>query len=375
MRFKDIPGLTSVKEKLIDAVKADHVAHAQLFLGSEGSANLAMALAFATYLNCENRSDNDACGECAACTKNAKFIHPDLHFVFPTAPTPKIKREDATSEKFLKEWRDYLLKSPYGNLTDWSFHFGWENKQLIIPRQESRNIINSLSLKAFEGQYKIMLIWLPELMNGNAANGILKVLEEPPAKTIFILVATDENRLLTTIRSRVQLLKIPVFHDSDVSEVISSLTDVTAEKAKEVTYLAEGNMREAIYLATGTQNAVGDQFKQWMRYCFTYDFAALVKMADDFQSGGKEFQKNLLVTGSKIMRDTLIHQYQVTTLERVPENEKGFVGNFSKVFNAEKIAETAPKLEEAHYHIERNANPKILFLDLSLAIAQIARSK
>ncbi|WP_323758048.1 DNA polymerase III subunit delta [Roseivirga sp.] len=375
MRFQDIPGLEEVKNKLIEAVKVDHVAHAQLFLGAEGSANLPMALAFAAYLNCENKQESDACGECSSCTKQAKHIHPDVHFVFPTSATPKIKREDATSEKFLKEWRDYLQKSPYGNVSDWSFHFGWENKQLIIPRQESRNIITNLSLKAFEGKYKVMLIWLPELMNSNAANGILKVLEEPPAKTIFLMVSNDENKLLTTIRSRVQLMKIPSFTDENISSTVSKVEGTSAERAQEITYLAEGNMREALHLVQGGQDAMGVQFKQWMRLCFTFDFQALVKMADEFQSGGKEFQKGLLNTGSKVMRDTLIHQYEVTELERIPDAEKGFVANFGKVFNTEKIAEAVPKIEEAAYHIERNANPKILFLDLSLAIAQIARSK
>ncbi|KYG82511.1 DNA polymerase III subunit [Roseivirga echinicomitans] len=375
MGFQDIPGLEEVKNKLIEAVKVDHVAHAQLFLGAEGSANLPMALAFATYLNCLNKQENDACGECSSCTKQAKHIHPDVHFVFPTAATPKIKREDATSEKFLKEWRDYLLKSPYGNVSDWSFHFGWENKQLIIPRQESRNIITNLSLKAFEGKYKVMLIWLPELMNSNAANGILKVLEEPPEKTIFLMVSNDENKLLTTIRSRVQLMKIPSFTDENILSTVSKVDGLSAERAQEINYLAEGNMREALHLVQGGQDAMGVQFKQWMRLCFTFDFQALVKMADEFQSGGKEFQKGLLNTGSKVMRDTLIHQYEVTELERIPDAEKGFVANFGKVFNAEKIAGAVPKIEEASYHIERNANPKILFLDLSLAIAQIARSK
>ncbi|MGW8121587.1 DNA polymerase III subunit [Roseivirga echinicomitans] len=375
MRFQDIPGLEENKNKLIEAVKADHVAHAQLFLGAEGSANLPMALAFGAYLNCENRQETDSCGACSSCLKQAKHIHPDVHFVFPTAPTPKIKREDAYSEKFLKEWRDYLLKSPYGNVSDWSFHFGWENKQLIIPRQESRNIISNLSLKAFEGKYKIMLIWLPELMNAQAANGILKILEEPSDKTIFLMVSNDESKLLTTIRSRVQLMKIASFTDEDILSTVSKLDGITAERAQEITFMAEGNMREAFQLVLGGQDAMGDQFKHWMRLCFTFDFQALVKMGDEFQSGGKEFQKGLLNTGSKVMRDALIHQFGISQLERVPTADKDFVAKFSTVFNPEKVAEVVPKIDEASYHIERNANPKILFLDLSLAIAQIARSK
>lgn len=374
MRFQDIPGQENIKQKLRDALRGDHVAHAQLFAGPEGSAGLAMALAFATYLNCQNRSETDACGSCSSCTKNAKLVHPDLHFIFPTSATPKFKREDATSDKFLTEWRSFLSASPYGNVTDWSFHFGWENKQVIIPRKESRNIINSLALKSFEGTYKIMLIWLPELMNANAANGILKILEEPPEKTIFLMVSNDTNRLLTTITSRTQMLRIPAFTDDEIRQSLESRENLSQERADQITYLAEGNLRMANHLAAGEVNAVQETFKDWMRLCFTWDFKGMRKMADDFQKAGKEQQKNLFTAGTKVLRDTLINQFDTKDLVRVPESEAGFIQNFGKVFDPDKIARVTPKLEEAHYHIERNANPKILFLDLSLSIAQIARS-
>ncbi len=374
MLFQDIPGQEVIKQKLRDALKGDHVAHAQLFAGPEGSANLAMALAFATYLNCENRTETDACGQCASCVKNAKLVHPDLHFIFPTSATPKFKREDATSDKFLTEWRSFLLSTPYGNVTDWSFHFGWENKQVIIPRKESRNIINSLSLKAFEGTYKIMLIWLPELMNVNAANGILKILEEPPEKTIFLMVSSDANRLLTTIISRTQILRIPAFSDEEIKSALVTKEGLDAEKTDQIAYLAEGNLRIAGHLADGDANEVQELFKNWMRLCFTWDFKGMTKMADDFQKSGKEQQKSLFNAGTKVLRDTLINQFETEDLVRVPASEAGFIQNFGKVFNPDKIAQVTPKLEEAHYHIERNANAKILFLDLSLSIAQIARS-
>lgn len=374
MRFQDIPGQEGIKQKLREALKGDHVAHAQLFAGPEGSPNLAMALAFATYLNCENRTDTDACGSCGACVKNTKLIHPDLHFVFPTAATPKFKREDAISGRFLTEWRSFVLSAPYGNVTDWSFHFGWENKQVIIPRKESRSIINSLALKSFEGAYKIMLIWLPELMNVNAANGILKILEEPPEKTIFLMVSNDANRLLTTIISRTQMLRIPAFTDNEIKVALAEKQGLSSEKIDQITYLAEGNLRSANYLAEGEANEVQETFKGWMRLCFTWDFKGMTKMADDFQKSGKEQQKSLFNAGTKVLRDTLINQFDTKDLMRVPASEAGFIKNFGKVFNPDKIAKLTPKLEEAHYHIERNANAKILFLDLSLSIAQIARS-
>ena len=375
MRFQDIPGLASTKNQLIEAVKGNHVAHAQLFVGGEGSANLAMALAFSTYLNCENPSETDACGACPSCVKNGKYIHPDVNFVFPSAATPKFKREDATSEKFLVEWRSFLTQTPFGNVSDWSNHFGWENKLLMIPRQESRNIIRALSLKAFEGKHKVMIIWQPELMNANAANGILKILEEPPEDTIFLLVANDANKLLTTILSRAQQLRIPQFADEDIKKVLSERGNLSESEIEQIAYRANGNLRMALAELDGGSNDTNDYFKEWMRQCFTFNFENLIKQADDFQKRGKEFQVALLAVASNYMRETLLQGVSAQNISRLPEQESGFIEKFAGVFVPEKIARISPQFDEAQYHIERNANPKILFLDLSLSIAQIARAK
>ena len=376
MLFSQIPGLVGIKKQLIESVRQSHVAHAQLFAGKEGSANLAMALAFSTYLNCENPGEEDACGICPSCQKNLKFIHPDVNFVFPTSATTRFKREDATSEKFLVEWRVFLQKSIYGNVADWASDFGWENKQLIIPRQESRNIVKALSLKAFEGKYKVMIIWLPETMNVNAANGILKILEEPPKHTIFLLVSNAPNLLLTTITSRTQKVNIPSFGDDDIFNVAKSLENnqVTDDRASQIAYMSEGNMRLALELVHEDDNETDDFFKNWMRQCFTYNFSQLVQLADEFQKKGKAFQKELLDSSSKTLRETLIATQNVDSLSRVPDSEIDFINKFSVVFSADKIMKVVPRISEAYYHIERNANPKILFLDLSLAIAKIARS-
>ena len=334
---------------------------------------MALALAYATYLNCENRSPEDSCGACAACVKNLKYIHPDLHFVFPTAATTKIKREDAVSDKFLREWRSFLLQSPYGNVTDWSFHFGWENKQVIIPRMESRSIVQKLSMKTFEGKFKVMVIWQPELMNASSANGILKILEEPTDNTIFLLVSADANKLLTTILSRTQMFKIPAFEDEDIKTYLDSNIETEESQKSSATYLAEGNMRMALTLAEGNVDEVQASFKDWMRTCYNWDFKTMIKMGDAFQKGGKEYQKNLLIAGTKVMRDTLVNQFE-PQMVRVTESEMDFVQKFGQVFTPEKIGELIPKLEETHYNVERNGNPKILFLDLSLTVAKIARS-
>jgi len=220
-----------------------------------------------------------------------------------------------------------------------------------------------------------MIVWLPETMNVNAANGILKILEEPPKDTIFLLVSNAPNLLLTTITSRTQQLNVPSFSDEDISEVTKALpnVEISDERASQIAYMAEGNMRLALDLVHEADNATGDFFKNWMRQCFTYNFADLVLLAEDFQKRGKNFQKELLDTSSKTLRETLISTQAVEELNRVPESEKGFIQKFGSVFTADKIMEVAPKLSEAYYHVERNANPKILFLDLSLGIAKVAR--
>lgn len=373
MIFGDIPGLASTKKKLVDAVKQSHVAHAQLFAGSEGSAAMAMALAFATYLNCENPGD-DACGVCPQCQKNAKLIHPDVNFIFPTAATPKLARDKASSDKFLKEWRGFLLEKPYGNIVDWSAHFGWENKMLSIPTHEKTAISQALSLKAFEGKFKVMIIWLPEQMHQNTANGILKILEEPPANTVFLMVSNEPNKLLTTITSRTQKLLINNFSDDDIIGYLNTKHQVDQQGAERIAYFADGSMRKALSLIDGFEDDTQEAFKEWFRYCYTYSFENLVALADGFQKKGKEYQLELLRSAGRIIREAMLHRVPVNELSRMPESEAGFMEKFSQVFSEEKVMSIAPKLDEAQYHIERNANPKILFLDLSLFIAQIARA-
>ena len=213
MQFRDIPGLDSLKEKLYRTVTSGKVAHAQMFAGPPGCANLALALAYASLLNCTNRTDNDSCGECPSCLKIKKLIHPDLHFVFPVSPTEKTtqKKLKPISNSYIQEWRSFVEKSPYLGTEEWSAEYGGENKQLNISREESRDIVTKLALKPYEGKYKIMIIWLAEYMHNSAANALLKLFEEPPDNTIFLLTTYDQEKIIGTILSRVQLLKIRRF--------------------------------------------------------------------------------------------------------------------------------------------------------------------
>lgn len=374
MLFRDILGFADTKNKLIKAFNSNHLAHALLFSGKEGSPNLPMALAFATFLNCENRLPDDACGECASCRKSTKYVHPDVHFAFPVSATKGISGKDVVSVSYLKEWREFLLKKPYGDLNDWNTFFGGENKQVLISREESRHIVRNLSLKAFEGNFKIMLIWLPELMNAAAANAILKILEEPTEKTIFLLVTNNSEQLITTILSRTQLFHIRNFNDDEISEYLNQNSEIDSTRISQITHLANGNLNAAFKLLSDVEDDSHEVFRDWMRLCYVKDYSNLVAWTDKFQKLNKIEQKSVFQYGMNIMREVLVGFYDNDRLLRLQGAEKEFVDNFSKVMDAEKVDLITQHLNQATYHLERNANVKILFLDLSLAIARIIRN-
>ncbi|GAA0890572.1 hypothetical protein GCM10009122_02500 [Fulvivirga kasyanovii] len=372
MRFADIKGLEEVKERLINAVNHGQVAHAQLFLGKPGSPNLPMALAYATYLNCTNKSEDDSCGECPSCSKNTKFIHPDMHFVMPVSATKNVTGKDVVSTSFLKEWRTFLTGSPFSNLDGWTSQFGGEDKQVNISKEESRQIVKNLSLKAFEGAYKVMIIWLPEYMHPSAANGILKILEEPPEQTIFLLVSNDSEKLLTTILSRTQIVTIPKLADQDLAATLVEQHNVDPQKAAELAHLADGDLNQAIKLISNIEDNSHQLFTEWMRDCFKKDYTQLVNRSDQFHGMNKVAQKSLFVYALNMLRESLVYQ-AAPQLKRASGTIESFVENFSKVMDGDKVSRISSLINEAHYHLERNASPKMVFLDLSLHIARIIK--
>ncbi|MCS6967809.1 MAG: DNA polymerase III subunit delta [Cytophagales bacterium] len=375
MRFRDIAGYQSLKKTLVSAVQSGRVPHAQLWLGNEGSPNLTLALAYATFLNCQQPTD-DSCGTCPACYKYDRFIHPDLHFVFPTATTKQItKREEAVSAAFLKPWRQFLKQKPYGNLADWANELGAENKQCIIPVQEGRNIIKALSLKSFEASYKVMLIWLPELMNVSAANAILKILEEPPERTVFLLVAQQIEQVLPTILSRTQLIHVRPFTDEELREMLVQHYRVPQQKAVEVVPLANGNLREALSLVETVEHTSAEKFRQWMLNCFKMDIKALIKESEQFGNLDREMQKAFLQYGISILRETLTIQVLGENQARLQAGALNFVRNFSKFINYHNIDLLYQLFSRTIYEIERNANPRMAFMSLSLKVGQILKSQ
>jgi DNA polymerase III subunit delta' len=374
MRFSQIPGHTLLKSQLCEAVRRSHVSHAQLFYGTEGSMQLAMAMAFATFINCENKSETDSCGQCASCRKMDKLAHPDFHFVFPIVKTKKIKTDDSASgsaDAYMAAWRDFIQNTVYGSLAQWHEQIGAEkNQQAIIPADEARKIVQKISLKAYEGNYKIMLIWLPELMNVTSANAILKILEEPPAKTIFLLVSNDAPRLLPTIISRTVSLHIPNIGQEALTEFLQNQYQIPAQRAAELADLSGGNMLEAITLHNNTDEDLFENFSGWMRYCFKTDVINLVKLADQFEQMDRSNQKLLIDYGLGMYRNILLYKNAGESLIKLEAKELDFVRKFSKTIMDTKIEAITEQLSHTYYLLERNAKPKILFLDLSLQLTR-----
>lgn len=370
MRFSDIPGLTETKSKLIDAVTHNHIAHAQLFLGLPGALNLPIALAFANYLHCENKGKGDACGECRACSKSLKYIHPDTTFVFPLSNIKGSKDEDRFKAEILKSWRAFLMEQPFGDLNDWTNYYGGEDKQPIISKEESREIIKTLSLKPFESPYKVMIIWQPELMHSTAANGILKILEEPPPNTFFLLVSNAAERLLPTVLSRTQMVQVPQLSDEDLKDYLLKNHSADETRLQEIIQLAEGNLNMAIKLVDTEEDHFQDRFAEWMRLCYKRNYGSLVTFSEDFHQLDKLSQRNLFQYGLSMMRETLLHYAGADAISRIKSGEAKFVKDFSKIMNTEKVEKINTLFTDAHYHLERNGSAKMIFLDLSLQVAK-----
>ncbi|MBF9141410.1 DNA polymerase III subunit [Hymenobacter properus] len=370
MLFQDIPNQTAVKALLRQSVARQHVAHAQLFRGQEGGAALALALAYAQFLNCEERAPDaqDSCGHCPACTKMAKLAHPDLNFIMPVTTTKTVTK-DAVSSKFMGEWRSFVLDNPYQGLNDWMQHIGAENKQGNISKDEAVQILKLVSLKAFEARFKIVIIWLPELMHPAAANAVLKLLEEPPPATIFLLVSHAPEQLLPTIISRVQPVVVRPFSEDDITDFLRDAYQVPEAKARQVAQLAEGSLGAAI--ASRDANADHDYFEffaKWMRQCYSQKAADILKQSDEFQKLGRENQKELLSYSLGLLRKVLLFGIDPKFVPHLASGEQQFVTGFAKFVTPRNADLLTKELTDAHYHIERNANAKMVFVDSSLRL-------
>jgi DNA polymerase-3 subunit delta' len=374
MRFQDIPGLHVVKKQLSNAVQNQHIAHAQLFQGPTGGAQTAMALAFISYLFCTQRDGDDACGTCPSCQKVHKGIHPDIVYVFPSITTKKVK--EAESDVFLPEWRKFMLESPYRTLADWLIYLGAEgNRQGNIPVEETRKLIQKISLKPFEAPFKIVFIWNAETLNLSSGNALLKTLEEPPSSTLFILICSDPQKLLTTIISRTQRMNVGTVDEEDLAPFLSKKTGIDPDKALQLAITSEGNISWALEKAVNENLSASTWFAEWMRAVYSKNLIKISLLADQFDSFSKEDQKSVLEHTLHIFRQCLYQISGTSQLIKSLEKERGFIENFSKTLTGDAIGKMSKKVSEVHYHLERNARAKMQHLDLSLQLIRIFHAK
>lgn len=372
MRFANIPVHPSLKKRLLYMAHSGHVPHAHLLWGPTGNAALPMALAFITYLNCQNPLPEDACGTCKSCLKLNNLNHPDVRFTFPISTTKASTETEVTSNSFLPSWRSFVQEQPYGDLVDWSTYVGIEHKQLLISKAEATSISQYMSLRPFESTYKVNLIWLPEYMHPTAAHALLKTLEEPPAPhTIFILLSTAPERLLGTIRSRLQQMYIPAFTDESLAQLVGRSHQLSPTEMAAVVRLAAGNAHKAYQLIADNQRDLFEPFVSWMRLCYAQDFTKLMAEVERFQKAQKEGQKYFLTYSLHMLRQIWISRLAIESLLQVQKEEKQFTEKLGQTLDDQAIAQIQQWINQAHYHIDRNLNAKILFLNLSLKIAQV----
>jgi len=375
MLFKDITGNELVKKQLIDAVANNRISHAQLFSGKSGNAKLALAFAYAQYLNCENKSETDSCNSCSSCLKYKNLSHPDLHLIFPVLKVNGIK--NPTSDSFVNKWRELVLENKFIDINDWIDTFGIENKtgqQGSIYIDEATSIQRKLSLKNYEAEYRVVLIWLPEKMNLTVSNKLLKLLEEPPKGTVFILVSEDANSLLPTIISRLQTLNVS---DFTIEDVVDYFDGVTLEKAKQLKNITDSDFGKMKKILDDTEGLLDlfDEFSSWMRLVYRMDVSALSKWVDKIASMGRKHQKLFLSYAIKMIRECLILNFGSSNLLKTNEKEYAFISRFSPFIHEENSVMIVEELEKSIKAINRNANAKIIFFQLSLKMVKFLKVK
>ena len=370
MRFSEIIGQQNIKNQLILSVKENRVSHAQLFNGPEGAGALPLALAYAQYIGCENKNENDSCGICKPCQKYSKLIHPDLHFVFPVVNT--VSSHKVVSDDFLNEWRKELLENPYMNLNHWTEAIAQDNKQVGIFEKESGEIIRKLNLKTYEAEYKVMIIWMPEKMHIVAANKLLKMIEEPPAKTLFILVSENSGQILTTILSRTQFVKIPPIGQPDMQTALSKLISDKGQ-INDITRIAGGNYFKALELihSQDDENENFNLFVNLMRLCYKSDVTELIKWSENAAALGREKQKTFLKTCLRLIRENFVMNTAHKSIAYLTGQEAEFSEKFHHFINNNNVYKINDELNKALYHIESNGNSKIILLDLALKMAKL----
>lgn len=377
MHFKDIIGQNNIKKHLIQSVENKRIPHAQLFVAPPGSGALPMAIAYARYILCSAAEENQFTNHSPCQIKFDKLVHPDLHFVFPVSTTEKIK-DHPVSDLFLEEWRKFVLNSPYGTLFNWYQQLGIENKQGQIGVDEAENIVRKLALKSYEGGFKIMIIWMAEKLNATASNKLLKLLEEPPKETLFILITEHEGQILNTITSRCQILHFRALGESDIRQALIEKEGAEEKLAAGIAYRANGNYNSALHLLHNDANEA--TFESWFIFWVRTAFKAkgnpsvineLINWSEEISKTGRETQKSFLLYCLQFFRQALMETYRVGSLAFYEPSDKKFdLQKFAPYIHGGNIEGISKAINEAVYHIERNGNAKIILLDLSMQLTR-----
>lgn len=377
MQFKDVIGQSAVKQRLIQSVRENHVSHAQLFLGPAGSGKLPLALAYAQYILCPNRTETDSCGVCPTCQKMQKLVHPDLHFVVPTAATKKVK-SNPESDLFMEEWREYVIQNQgYVDTSSWYTFLDVENKQGYMSVRDAASLLRKLSMKSYEGEYKIAIIWMAEKMRVDTANKLLKLLEEPPEKTVFLLIAEDQEELLATIKSRTVLVKIPSIGINEIEKALVERLGCAEQQAHNAAMISEGDWNTARHSIWESEDRTYffTTFQQWMRLCFRAAYSELIDFSGNIKGIGREKQKELLNYGLRIIRNSLLFNNNLADIVMLPEDEKVFNSKFAPFVNPANLAQIANLFEEAIRQIERNGYAPLIFTDVSFKMIGLLKKK
>lgn len=363
MQFEKILGHCNIKENLIRTVSDNRVSHAQLFLGPSGNGALPLAVAYAQYINCESPNEKDSCGTCASCRKYEKLVHPDLHFSFPFFPTPK----ESTTRFFIEEWRKAFLQFPYLDFNFWKEQLQSENKQANINITEIHDVIKKLSLKAYEAKFKVLIIWLPEFLD-KQGNALLKLIEEPPPNTLFILVAENADKILKTIVSRTQIIKISGYSATDIHSYLLE-KGLDQNESEDIALLSEGSISRAEEFFNNKSDNYFEILVQWLRLCVTDKGRELIEFSEqNLATLGRESQKSFLSYAQKILRFCILEKVGANNNENTSVKTRDFIKKFSDLYSIEQLENANAAIDKRIYQVERNANSKLLFLDLSLQL-------
>ena len=363
MKFSEVIGQDKLKKQLIHGVTVGRIPHAQLFLGKVGNGSLPLALAYAQYVSCTNRQLEDSCGICSSCSKYKSLVHPDLHFSFPFPSKAEVASE------YLKEWRSALLSNPYLSYDEWMAMIEADNKQGNIPVKECRAIIRSLSLKPFESEYKVLLMWLPEYL-GQEGNILLKIIEEPPQNTLFLLVGANADKIINTIISRTQPVRVPPIVLGELSKALVARYDIGEANANRIAQMSQGDFRIAVSLIQETENPYFDQWRNWMGLCYTRKISDAVKWADEMAAIGRESLKSFLLYGLEILRGVLVIGFDSSVSSWVGQ-ERDFIEKFNNLqIPVPQLEKIVLEIESAISNIERNGNAKMILTDLSFKVAR-----